>query len=379
MQGKSLKIEKEKIKVGMTVAVDVSDIKGKVLISSGIKLKDYHIDKINSLHDLKYIYIVNPYAKNNEEVLEEFDSVEIEEVEKISVEQIREEVSEQVKTNLKSFADPSDPSFVILFDVVEKLLSSILENEKLLYEVNKIQSADNYIYNHSINTAILSILVGISMGFKKEELFSIGKGAFFSDIGKLQIDPLILSKPDNLSPEEMEEVKRYPEYGYEFMKSFDEMDKNALESILYARERWDGTGYPKGLSGTRIHTYAQIVGFASCFDALCSERVYRSAVSPYKAMSLTCNEVDRQFNSEILKKAIKILGYYNVGMFVELTSSDIAKVRKKGRHKPVLTLIQGVGVNNVSHVYEIDMAKNPSVKIKEVLLKTEYDKLIDYM
>lgn len=382
---KMMKIDKNNLKEGMEIAADIYDMRGNVLIAQFTKLKTFHLQKISTLTNTKYVYILAPGTA--EDMFNATLSNEAElcgKAEKLGyksmpVDQVRTSVFKKVKENLDLFSENASTNFEILFQVVEQIIESILSYEDLVYEMNRIQSADAYLYNHCINTAILSILIGISSGMKSEELYSLGKGAFFADIGKLQIDPFILMKPTELTPEEYEIVKKYPEYGYSFMKNFPEMDERALDCILHSRERIDGKGYPHGLKKDQISLPAKIVGLASYFDALCSDRPYRNSLSPYKAMSKLFGEVDDCFDAELLKRAIKILGYYDVGMYVELQSNDLAKVIRSARYKPLLRIIQVSVMNDPAHVYEIDMAKNPSVKIKDVLVKSEYERLIGFI
>ncbi len=381
MNNKMMKIDKQYLKQGMELAVDIHDMKGNVLVAAQTVLKDYQIKNIHNISNVKYVYVNLPKNTKKDVASQEVVSDYVittskDDVKKVSVEIIRTSVINKVKQNLSHFSDKSDSNFKILFDIVEQIVASVLSSDGLVYEINRIQSSNDYLYNHSINTAILSLLIGISAGFKTNDLYSLARGGFFSDIGKLQIDPIIIYKPGELTVEEYDIVKKYPEYGYSFMKQFTEMDEVALDCILHSREKIDGTGYPNGLKQAEISLHAQIVSLASYFDALCSDKTYRKAVSPYKAMTMAFNEEDTHFVAKVLKKAIKILGYYDVGMFLELKSTDIVKVIKRGRYKPVVKIIQAPVIDNSKHIYEIDMAKNPSVTIKDVLVKSEYDKLI---
>ncbi len=384
MNNKMMKIDKQNLKQGMELAVDIHDMKGNVLVSAQTVLKEYHVNNVQNMVNVKYVYIYLPKNTkitddNIQEDLAQIPQSSKDDVNKVSVEIIRSSVISKVKDNLSYYSDKSDSNFKILFEIVEQIVESVLKSESLLYEINRIQSSNEYLYDHSINTTILSLLVGISLGFKTDDLYSLARGAFFSDIGKLQIEPTILLKPSQLTAEEYEMVQKYTEYGYSFMKQFDEMDELALDCILHSREKFDGTGYPHGLKGDEISLHAQIVSFASYFDSLCSEKTYRKAISPYRAMSKAFDEENVYFSAEILKKAIKILGYYDVGMFLELKSSDIAKVMKRGRYKPVVKIIKAPSFDHSKHIFEIDMAKNPSVIIKDVLVKSEYDRLINHI
>ncbi len=366
-------IDKDSLQIGMTLFADIFDAKGNILISKETVLKDYHIFKIKGLERYSKIAI-KKLIKTSQKTK---NSVSTKKTIKTPINIIRQETKTKIKSSLSQFNDNSNPNMKILFEITEQILDSILSSENLLYEIDRIQSSDDYLYNHTINTTILSLLIGISVGLKKDKLISLSKGALFSNIGKLQIDPFLLSKVTELKDYEYDEIKKYPFYGYDFMKKSPDMDEDALDCILHCREKWDGTGYPDGLKAEQISLFAQIVSLASFFDAVCSDRPYESPILPYKAMSLAFDEVNTHFSPYILKKAIRILGYYDVGMFVELKTGEMARIIKINRHKPVLTLIQNFRLNSPSQVYEIDMKRNPSVRIKDVLVKSEYkDKLL---
>lgn len=367
----SVYLPKNKIKEGMTIAVDFYDKSGNMLISAGTVLNEFHIKKIYDFDSIFEIAIVDRRNRSNNGI--QNSAVELNSV---RMKMFRKKTMAKVKTTIKNFGDSRNQGMNALFDVVEKIIEEILDSDVLLYEIDRMQSADDYLYSHVINTTIVSLLVGISMGFHKAELKSLALGAFFCDSGKLQIDPEIIKKPSALTEEEYKEVRNYPEYGYQFMSSYEEMDEASLRCIWEVREHWDGSGYPRRLKGDEISLYAQIVGFSTFFDAVVSERTYKKAISPYEAMSIAVKEAGSTFNPEVVKKACQMLGYFNEGMLVRLKTGEIAKVIKTGRHKPVLAIIYDPNVYSATRVFEIDMRKNPAVKIAEVIVPQEHKKIV---
>ncbi len=380
MRGKKIKINKVDLKQDMELAINIYNANGSILVAEGTKLKSFHIKSIQSMQNIDCVEILfserNSESKNDSTSPVKKDIIHKNE---LSAEEIRKNVSQKVKENLNLYSDKSESNLKVLFKVVQQIIDSVLDSENLVYEIGKINASDEYLYNHCINSTILSLIIGIAMGFKSNDLYSLARGAFFSDIGKLAMDQNIILKESELSEEEYDLVKKYPEYGYSLMNKYEEMDEKALDCILHSRERVDGTGYPHGLKGDEISLYAQIVGLATFFDSLCSKTSYRDALTPYKAMTVTLNEEGIHFFPELLKRMVKILGYYDVGMVVELHSSDIARVIKRSRHKPVLNIINLNKHKTESHIYEIDMAKNPSVKIKNVILRSEIDSILRHI
>ncbi len=370
----SVYLEKSKIRPGMILAADLYDRFGNILICSGTVLDNFFIDKITGNDVLDEIAIVD----RRSDISSDRDFKE-KSVNSMKIDIIRKKTSKSVKKAIDNLKADNNQSMTVLFEIVERIIEEILESDNLVYEIERLQSVDSYIYSHIINTTVISILVGIAKGLHKKELTSLAKGAFFSDSGKLQIDPDIIRKPGRLTEEEYEEVKKYPLYGYDFMSSFEEMDENALKGIVEARERWDGTGYPLGLKGDEISLYGQIIGFSSYFDALTSNRAYKDAIDPYLAMTMAVREAGQSFSPEIVKKACVMLGYYDKGMLVKLKGGEIAKVISSNRYKPVLAIVYDPNVQSTTRSFEIDMKKNPAVKIDEVLVFSDKETLSEKM
>ena len=118
------------------------------------------------------------------------------------------------------------------------------------------------------------------------------------DIGKIGIDESILNKQGRLTATEWDEIKRHPEIGYRILSSVSEFSEIAT-CVLEHHERWDGTGYPRGLKGEQISLEARIVGFADAYDAMTTSRTYRSALDEKKALQEILQCAGTQFDPTI--------------------------------------------------------------------------------
>ena len=120
-------------------------------------------------------------------------------------------------------------------------------------------------------------------GIKDEELVHIRRGALLHDMGKLGIPDSILLKPDKLTDEEWDKMRQHPKYAYDMLYPIEYL-RPALDIPYCHHEKWDGTGYPRGLSGEDIPLSARIFAVVDVWDALTSDRPYRNAWDKKKAL-----------------------------------------------------------------------------------------------
>jgi HD-GYP domain-containing protein (c-di-GMP phosphodiesterase class II) len=150
--------------------------------------------------------------------------------------------------------------------------------------VRAVEVKDAYTHGHSQRTAQLAVELGLQMGLPPDRLRVISRGAFLHDIGKIAIADDILNKPGRLTPEERLIVETHPQLGYELASNAPSL-REVLQVILHHHERMDGQGYPSGLVGGNIPFEARVVAVADVWDALTSDRPYRSGWEPSVALA----------------------------------------------------------------------------------------------
>jgi diguanylate cyclase (GGDEF)-like protein len=157
---------------------------------------------------------------------------------------------------------------------------------------------------HSKRVSEICQSIGKAMGFSEIEISKLRIVGLLHDIGKIAIEEGILNKPGRLTEQERKELKRHPDIGYRILSSSHEMLELA-EDILAHHERWDGTGYPKGLKGKAIPRVARIIAIADSYDAMTSERPYRKTLSKQTALDEIRKNSGKQFDPEITRIFIK--------------------------------------------------------------------------
>jgi HD-GYP domain-containing protein (c-di-GMP phosphodiesterase class II) len=136
--------------------------------------------------------------------------------------------------------------------------------------------------SHSKRVGELCKKIGLALRLPEIEVNLLNLAGFLHDIGKIAIDDRLLSKADDLSQDDIAVLRTHPEIGCRIIRSSYDVGEIA-ESILYHHERWDGTGYPKGLKGVEIPKYARVIAIADSFDAMTSKRSYRELFTPEQA------------------------------------------------------------------------------------------------
>ena len=153
---------------------------------------------------------------------------------------------------------------------------------------------------HSKRVTAFTIAIARAMGLPDEEVETIAHGAFLHDFGKMAIRDSVPRKPGPLDPEEVAEMQKHCELGYERVRKIPFL-KKAAEIIYAHQERWDGTGYPRGLKGEEIPLGARIFAIADTLDAITSDRPYRSARSYQAAREEIELWSGRQFDPVIVR------------------------------------------------------------------------------
>jgi HD-GYP domain-containing protein (c-di-GMP phosphodiesterase class II) len=163
-----------------------------------------------------------------------------------------------------------------------------------------LELRDRETVGHAHRVIEMTLRVADRMGIRGEAMQHIRRGALLHDIGKMGIPDSILLKPGPLTPAEWEIMRQHPVHAYEMLKTIDYLTP-ALEIPYSHHERWDGRGYPQGLSGIDLPLSARIFAVVDVWDALTSDRPYRHAWPEHQALEYISRESGRHFDPQVLK------------------------------------------------------------------------------
>lgn len=214
----------------------------------------------------------------------------------------------------KVSSDPQISSYeTLLFEATSGYMHSFLDNVVLFHQQRAmflgtvramtaaIDAKDRYTRGHSERVAMLSAMLAKAAGLRPEVCERIHIAGLVHDVGKIGVSEQVLTKPGRLTDEEFDEIKTHPEVGYRILRDIPAL-RDVLPGVLHHHERWDGGGYPHGLSGDKIPQMARVIALADTFDAMSSNRSYRPAMD----RATVLDEIERCGGSQFDKQLARV-------------------------------------------------------------------------
>lgn len=379
MNSEIVYVDVQDLRVGMLLAENIYDLEGNILLASGIRLRDSYIRKIEETPMVRIAVMLQPGEQPEKRETQEQDQpLSAIQQKQQRLEATRSEAKSAMDKVLKQLQSQEFNSLDTILEIVERILNDILGSDDIVFHIDQLRDIDDYTFDHGINVAILSIVMGVVSGMNRQNLKELATGAILHDVGKLFLDQDLLNKPGALTGEEFGLVKHHSRLGYEVMRKFPELSAEAALISLNHHERLDGSGYPAGLSGDAIDLNSQIVGMVDVFDALTADKVYAKKVSPYKAVQTLIKLAGTHFNPELVKRFVSAIGYYYHGSVVCLQNDSYGVVIERDRYRPVVRIVQDAHGSLVTDHFEIDLKKNPTMRIKRMLTEAEAQSLAYY-
>jgi HD-GYP domain-containing protein (c-di-GMP phosphodiesterase class II) len=158
---------------------------------------------------------------------------------------------------------------------------------------------------HAARVTALALRLAEALDAGASRIEAIRTGGPLHDIGKLAVDPAILRKPGALDPDELELIRTHPVAGTRMLEGIQSL-RSALDCVLHHHERWDGAGYPHALSGYEIPIEARILAVADAYDAMTTDRPYRTAISHDEAIAEVERCAGAQFDPAIAEVFVSL-------------------------------------------------------------------------
>lgn len=274
---------------------NIYNSKGKVICKRG---EVFNAKLLNMLSSTELFRLVTPKEL----------SLESEKLSRIS-----KETSDSILALTKEFFDSAienkKPSIKAAFktrDIIYELVQSHYNETKHIEELRLFYN--QYYFSHIINVSILSTVLGLKLGFDDSELKDLTLGALLHDVGMTRMPKDVLDKPWELTKSEYDLIKLHPRIGYKMIRDEYYLEEKISVIALEHHERFNGSGYPRGLDGDKINFFAQIVSIADVYDAAASNKVYATSKEPQN-IAKELLKLSKSFRPNILQTMIYLIEY----------------------------------------------------------------------
>ncbi len=206
----------------------------------------------------------------------------------------------QVEQDVELLLISSPPSFHLMRDEIQEILQL----------ARSVEEKDEATEGHCHRLERLAIATGEKLNLTGDQLVALSYAAYLHDVGKVKVPDEILNKPGPLTDEEWGEMRKHPDYGAQMLAGKDFL-QDAARIVRAHHERYDGSGYPRGLSGDDIPIEARIIAVVDAYDAMISDRPYRKALSKGTVIAELEKNSGSQFDPLVVQAFLSVVGGSN--------------------------------------------------------------------
>lgn len=312
---------------GMKVAKDILTDTGLILIAQNTILTENHIYKLK-LYRIPFISILQPIEVKYEKK-ERASDISIKSIPNTETfnnfKATHATKEEEVEEKILRIGNGGRVENQELFEISEDVFSHFQSKSQLFSFLHHLQIKDDSTYAHCLNVSLLCNIFGQWLGFSEEKLKDITVAGLLHDIGKSKVDNRIITKPGKLTSEEFEEVKKHTTYGFEMLQN-QNLPEEVKKAVLHHHERFDGSGYPMGVTNNELDEFSKIVAIADVYDAMTSNRSYRNKFSPFAVIRSLEQEGYGKLDTKLLMLFLQNIAYYYLGSWVRLTSGEEGEI-----------------------------------------------------
>lgn len=233
-----------------------------------------------------------------------------------------EEMITKTKEVFENLKTANDIDLDLIKEEIVNALPDMIRNNDVLMRLRQLEESDDYTFQHSIRVSMLATMIGKWLGYTQQQLVELAEASLLFDIGKMKIPGFILNKPQDVSDDEFEVLKRHAQFGYRVLMMTKGVTSNIKYSALQHHERMDGSGYPLRLRSGQIHEYAKIIMICDIYDAMTHDRPYKKKISPFKAAEYIAWQSGSTLDYKIAYVFLSNIAEYFVGKDVLLSTNQ---------------------------------------------------------
>ncbi|MCB1683942.1 MAG: HD-GYP domain-containing protein [Pseudomonadales bacterium] len=248
----------------------------------------------------------------------------------------------------------------VMQQVIDPLVSSVLRNSEALAALVRMKAKGDYLFNHSIANAVWSSVLGRQLGLGRDQLKRLALGAAVVDIGMTRLDDSMTSSTAEFTVAQRELVRGHVQMGVDILSRTEGTHSDVKAIVLAHHERFDGSGYPAGVSGMDIPLFARIVGLVDSYDAMISTRPHVGARSSFEAIQELADLKGGLFQAELVEQFMQAIGLFPTGSVIELNTGEVGVVVAQNalrRLRPKVVVILDQDKQRHAKLVVVDLGK----------------------
>lgn len=326
---------------------------GRVLLGRGIALTRQYIARLSAL-GISIIYVDDEATK---------DVV----IEDVISEKTRREAMISLERSGEVVRIGKDFDGLKVKKAANNIIKDILFQKELLISLTDMRSFDNQVYAHSVSVCVLATVLGKALELDNEHLEALAIGALLHDIGTVKLPKELLAKRTAFTPEETKLYQSHTKHGFEILR--EKREFNLLSAhIAFQHHEWiNESGYPRKLSGDRIHILAQIVGLADFYDNLLNDGPGHSRMVPHEACEIVMGCANKLFSHHLVTTFLKHIAAYPTGCTVKLNTGEVGIVVDQNKSLPTRPIVRVLISESELKAKEYDLVKDLTTFIESIL------------
>ncbi|MCV6623124.1 MAG: HD-GYP domain-containing protein [Cellvibrionaceae bacterium] len=277
---------------------------------------------------------------------------------------------EQAKSSFNSASESLDRVFSalnngaqtdiqVVRESVQPLIDGVFKNKEAMAALVRMKESSDYRYQHGISMAVWAAILGRHIGLPIDELEKLVVGCAMCDVGMTRLPDEIFKQSSGLTEYQRQMVELHTRLGVQMVDENGDADIEVLAIIKSHHERFDGSGYPEGLTGADIPLLARVAGLVDAYDAMITPRPYAPGVSSYDAVQELIKSKGVLFQDALVEQFVQAIGLFPTGSLVELNTGEVGIVVKQNemrRLKPEVVLVLDKNKEKLAALKLLDLA-----------------------
>lgn len=347
--------------------VKLDQLTGNEILAKAVLTEDYQEllaegtqIKLGYLPKLVDLGITEVFVKDNE-VEAQAKAILKKEVSTTCKEKVKEIISKHTYKNTKGMEE--------ITTAAENIITNIVDDDNVVEQIYDIKERSSDLYEHSLSTCSMAVLVGLKMKLKQDQVHDLGVGCLLHDIGLryVTIDYSNVDIENSETEKETEEYHKHTVYGYSALKNEEWLSKKSKEIILCHHEREDGSGYP--LRAKELPVEIKIASLCDYFDeSICGIGYQRKKV--YEVVEYLKNFKGLLFDARVVDVLLDFIAVYPSGSKVMINTGEIAVVIKQNSgfpERPVIQIVTSKSGDSIEKAEELDLLKANNIFIDKVI------------